>query len=107
MQTNDNEKDFAAMEHPASKSLLTSAYQPALDQPALDQPALDQPAGVRVCVVHPTNDAQQASAEKLRCERDSFDVEVQVGTISFSFTLIFNVVIRLLGSQNSYMYIMI
>ena len=95
LQTKDNEKDFALMKHPASKTPLTSAYQPALDQPA----------GGRVFGVHPTNDAQQASAEKLRCERDSFDVEVQVGTISFSFTLIFNVVIRLLGSQNSYMYI--
>ena len=97
LQTNDNEKDFAVMKHPANRQTLAST----------SQPALDQPAGVRVFVVHPTNDAQQASAEKLRCERDSFDVEVQVGTISFSFTLIFNVVIRLLGSQNSYMYIMI
>ena len=96
-QTNDNEEDFAVMKHPANRPTLTSTYQQALDQPA----------GVRVFVVHPTNDAQQTSTEKHSCERDIFEVEVQVGTISlqsFSFALyclIFKVLIRLLKSQNN------
>ena len=90
-QTNDNEEDFAVMKHPANRPTLTSMYQPALDQPA----------GVRVFVVHPTTDAQQASSEKQSCGKDRLHVEVQVGTIgwqSFSFALCcltLNVVIRL------------
>ena len=101
MQTNDNEKDFAVVKHPANRPTLTSTYQPALGQSAC----------VRVFVVHPTNDVQQASAEEQSCERDSFDVEVQVGINrwqNFSFVLcclIFTALNRLLGSQNSYMYI--